>query len=219
MESQNAAAHYDEKYFAFQKDMGEFGGWAETFKFAPYVAADATVVDFGCGGGFLLKNLNCSRRFGVEINDTARSYAGKTNGISAVKFARELDDGVADLIISNHALEHCIDPHGELACLLGKIKPGGRLVVFVPCESLRNRWFPGDVNNHLYSWNPVTLGNLLVSAGWEVESVEAFYHVWPPLYQHFAKLGTGFFHLCCRAYGLMRQRYSQVKIVARKRTT
>lgn len=217
MEFSETATYYDEKYFAFQKDMGEFGGWAETMKFSSHVAPNATVVDFGCGGGFLLKNLNCAKKIGIEINDTARHFAENTNDITAVKYAEELDDAVADLIISNHALEHCISPHKEISCLLKKLKPNGRLVVFVPCESIHNGWFPGDVNNHLYTWNPMTLGNLFASAGYEVESVEAYYHVWPPYYRKIAKFGARFFHLCCHAYGVMRKSDSQIKIVAKRK--
>ena len=50
--------YYNEKYFNdYQKKIGEFGGIANTFKFKKYIKASDSILDFGCGGGFLLKNL------------------------------------------------------------------------------------------------------------------------------------------------------------------
>ena len=61
-----ASAHYDARYFAWQAPQGEFGGWANLTKFRKYIRNDDRVLDFGCGGGFLLKNLTCRKRVGVE---------------------------------------------------------------------------------------------------------------------------------------------------------
>jgi len=63
--------HYDSKYFKYQKIIGEFGGKANIFKFEKYIKNTDNVVDFGCGGGYLLKNLQCKQKIGVEINDAA----------------------------------------------------------------------------------------------------------------------------------------------------
>lgn len=208
--------YYDETYFEFQKAIGEFSGWAETPKFVSYISPYDTVIDFGCGGGYILKNINCAKKIGVEINDVARSFAEKNNGILAVKFVEDLEDSVADVIISNHALEHCFSPREELVNLLKKVKPGGRVIFFVPHECIANKWFPSDVNKHLYTWNPMTLGNLFLSAGYEIESVRPFYHIWPPFYLRIAKLGQRIFHLLSFISGFLRKKNSQVKIVARR---
>lgn len=206
--------HYDETYFEFQREIGRFSGWAEKIKFTPFISSNDTVIDFGCGGGFILKNLNCTKRIGVEINDTARAYAIKENGIMAVKLVEDLEDSVADVIISNHALEHCYSPHAELSKLLKKLKPGGRIIFYVPSESINFRWSPNDINMHLYTWNPMTLGNLFTSSGYAVESCTAFYHVWPPFYKKIAKLGESGFHSLSFIWGRLRSQCSQVKIIA-----
>jgi predicted RNA methylase len=67
--------HYNEKYFAFQRSIGEFGGWANTAKFEKYIQSDSDVLDFGCGGGFLLKQLGCRKNVGVEVNPIAQKIA------------------------------------------------------------------------------------------------------------------------------------------------
>jgi hypothetical protein len=38
--------------------------------YAPYIRKTDAVVDFGCGGGFLLDALDCGDKMGVEINPT-----------------------------------------------------------------------------------------------------------------------------------------------------
>jgi 2-polyprenyl-3-methyl-5-hydroxy-6-metoxy-1,4-benzoquinol methylase len=69
--SVGASAYYDAEYFDWQKNIGAFGGWANAFMFGPSVAKDDTVIDFGCGGGFLLKNLDCKNKIGIEPNAEA----------------------------------------------------------------------------------------------------------------------------------------------------
>jgi len=152
----------------------------------------------------------------VEISDVARDFAKKENNIDAVKFVDDLADDIADVIISTHALEHCYNPRVELMSLFKKLKPGGVIVFFVPSESIANKWVPGDVNNHLYTWNPMTLGNLFTSAGYEVELVKAYHRKWPPFYRKVIKLGETAFHALSAVYGRVTKHYSQVKIVARR---
>lgn len=74
-------SHYDEKYFEWQRKVGKFGGIANLFKFEEYIESDSDILDFGCGGGFLLSNIQTSgKKIGVEINPSARDVA-KQNGI------------------------------------------------------------------------------------------------------------------------------------------
>jgi hypothetical protein len=42
---------------------------------------------------------------GVEVNELARS-AAQRRGLVIVSSTHELEDGIADVVISNHALEH-----------------------------------------------------------------------------------------------------------------
>src|SRR5205823_14812472 len=63
------------KYFAWQNKIGEITGRIEARKFAPYIGPQDTVLDFGCGGGHVLRNLQCGERLGAEINPAARATA------------------------------------------------------------------------------------------------------------------------------------------------
>ena len=113
--------HYKKEYFEWQKNHGEFGGISNLFKFRSYINKDDNVIDFGSGGGYLLYNIECKNKIGIEINDVARDFSIK-NGVHSVKSPNEIDDDWADIIISNHALEHTENPLFELKRLHNKLK-------------------------------------------------------------------------------------------------
>src|SRR5450631_3786656 len=129
------SGHYDDQYFAWQTSIGEFGGWANQSKFSNYISVDSKVLDFGCGGGFLLKNLNCAKKVGVEVNPAAVETARK-HGIEVFNRVDDVPDEYVDVVISNNALEHTLQPLEELKSLYKKLAPGGMIVLVAPCESI-----------------------------------------------------------------------------------
>ena len=207
--------HYDESYFLWQKKLGVIGGKADVFKFVSFVNLNDTVLDFGCGGGYILSNLMCKKRVGIELNDTARQQAVE-NGIEVYKYSDEVPDNYCDLIISNHALEHTFNPYIELKSLYSKLKQNGMIVFIVPNEK-KKKWNPNDINKHLYTWSEINIGNLFAAAGYSVINVKEIYHRWPPMYDKVYKIfGSILFHLICRIYGFSRRNLSQIQIVASK---
>lgn len=210
-----AAGHYDARYFDWQSSIGAFGGIANLPKFEDYVQPTDRVIDFGCGGGYLLANLEAAAKLGIEPNATAREEAAARFGLDCVAGTAEVEDGWADVIISNHALEHTRHPLRELERLRPKLRPGGRIVFVVPCEHIGHRYRPGDVNHHLYSWSPMAAGNLFTEAGYEVQASEPFIHKWPPRYRRIMRwFGPRIFHLVCRVYARVERSWFQVRVVA-----
>jgi len=119
-------------------------------------------------------------------------------------------------VISNHALEHVDCPLETLVDLLPKIKRNGHVVFVVPHEGPRNKWQPNDINQHLYTWNPMTLGNLFSKAGFRICSVDTIRHKWPRNYLRLYKyLGGPLFHFLCRIEAY-RTRNFQIRIVAER---
>lgn len=211
------SAHYDERYFDWQRRVGEFTGAANRIKFLQFASEDLSTLDFGCGGGFMLKNLPARERRGVEINPHARKQAVE-NGVIAVERTDEVPDAWADLLISDNALEHTHSPLDELRKLKDKVKPGGRVVFVVPCEHLDYAYVPDDQNQHLYSWSPLAIGNLFKLAGYEVESSKAFFHKHVP-YSHRLRplFGEVLFNLACKINGyLNRRQWNEVRVLARR---
>ncbi|MFN8476043.1 MAG: class I SAM-dependent methyltransferase [Anaerolineae bacterium] len=216
MASDRVSEHYDERYFAWQATGGEFGGWANLTKFSAFIRPQDDVLDFGCGGGYLLKNLGCRRRVGVEVNSAAHATA-RSNGVEVYAATAEAPDDYVDVVISNHALEHTLRPLDELKALYSKLRPGGRVVFVVPCENVAHAYVPNDINHHLYSWSPMCLGNLFTEAGYRVIESKPYIHKWPPYHRQIARFGgRAAFDLACRAYGRIERSWAQVRIVAAK---
>lgn len=208
-------SHYKKDYFDWQKNYGLFGGMVEPFKFQPHIQPGDNVIDFGSGGGYLLKNLLCKGKQGIEINDTARGES-IANGVPSVKNASEIPDNWADVIISNHALEHTYQPLDEIKALYPKLKSGGKIIFCVPLEKV-NPYQPNDINQHLYTWSEMNLGNLFHLAGYKVRSVKEIKHKWPPYFWWIRKnLGATIFDISCRIWARYKWKISQVLIVAEK---
>jgi SAM-dependent methyltransferase len=215
--TESASSYYDADYFNWQKNIGAFGGWANAFKFKNTVRPADTVIDFGCGGGFLLHNLNCATRIGIEPNPSAAESVRKfgiKHFTSPSEALRELGGEVADVIISNHALEHTLNPLQEIKSLRPLLKRGGTIHFYVPCEAISLRYDPNNINYHLFSWSPQNLGNLLTEAGYKVEYSKACIHKWPPFYTKIARLGWPVFNAACRIYGRLERTWFQVEAKA-----
>lgn len=210
------AIYYDEKYFNWQKDIGAFGGMINRKKFESFIGPNDKVIDFGCGGGFLIANLHCKEKIGIELNETARNHANKL-GVKAVSCASEIPDNWADVIISNNALEHTHEPLKELQKLYPKLKSGGKIVFVVPCENITLHYEETDINQHLYSWSPMCAGNLFKLAGFKVVESKPYIHKWPPHYILIRRvLGERLFHLACQLWARIERTWFQVRIVAIK---
>jgi len=211
-----ARGHYNKTYFDWQSSIGEFGGWANQSKFIEFISSDDDVLDFGCGGGFLLKQINCRKKIGIEINPSAIETALK-NDVEVFQDADEIPDEHVDVIISNNALEHTPRPLDELEKLYRKLKFKGKIIIVVPCESVFNKYRSNDSNHHLYSWSPMCLANLLIEAGFSLIESKPYIHKWPPQFRWIAEYGgRRVFETACRIYGRIERSWFQVRAVGEK---
>ena len=207
--------YYNEDYFNdYQKKIGRFGGKANLFKFKEHIKKTDNVLDFGCGGGFLLSNIECKYKAGIEINPIARKYCNNNLEIDCFSSISEVEDEKYDVIISNHALEHCERPFDIIKEL--KLKQGGRLVV-VPLDSFKYKFKTDDVNKHLYSFSPMNLGNILQMNEYNNIKTENVLHKWPPFWLQIQKyFGWRLFHIVSYIYGHLNLYWSQTKAIAVK---
>lgn len=173
MKSKNSE-HYTQKYFDWQNEYGAFGGWANLSKFTSYISPEDTVLDFGCGGGYLLHNINCKNKIGVEINPSASEIA-KSLGIRVFDDIDLIENDSIDIIISDNALEHTLHPYETLKKLYTKLKTGGKIIFVVPCSSISYKYSPNDINQHIFSWSPMCIGNLFTHAGFNVIESKKIY--------------------------------------------
>lgn len=211
----NVSKHYDNKYFDWQKGIGSFGGWANQTKFIDYLDQKHTVIDFGCGGGYLLAALKLKRRIGIEVSAIAIEEA-RNNGIEVYRTTEECPDNIADVIISNNALEHTLRPLDEIRELQTKLKHDGLIIFVVPCENITYKYQPNDINHHLYSWSPMSIGNLFTEAGYDLIESQPYIHKWPPNYLEIAKKGRNVFEKACREYGKKETTWFQIRVIAKR---
>lgn len=207
--------HYDENYFMWQRTVGEFGGKANLFKFEKYIGKNDDVLDFGCGGGFLLKNICTSgKKCGVEINPYARECAIE-NGAEVYERLSDMKDDSVDVIISNHALEHVENPWEIIREFKRVCRKGGKVIVVVPHEtSIKVNLEDRDM--HLYTWTPQNLVNLFRTCGYEILEFGRIFHKWPKFYVGIQKIfGWNIFHKLCKLYSHIRKNGYQTFVVGR----
>jgi SAM-dependent methyltransferase len=130
------------------------------------------VVEYGVGYGWNLAGLACGRRIGYDLSDAVAPIV-RAHGIEFAESLQELADGLADIVICHHVLEHVQSPLESLAGIQRLLMPGGKLLLTVPYEMQRRfrRYDPDEPNHHIYSWTPQSLGNLLAVAGFSLNSM------------------------------------------------
>ncbi len=106
---------------------------------APATLAGKLVLDGGCGGGRYSRLLGShgARVIGVDLSAAVEKAAALCAGLPDVCIAQAdlldlpLPDGAFDLVFSIGVLHHTPDPRRAFAQIARKVKPGGRLAVWL----------------------------------------------------------------------------------------
>ena len=209
-------SHYDKEYFAWQGNNNKFGAKANKFMFEKLIKKNQNVLDFGCSGGAYLNEYKDIGKYGVEINPNARKIAIK-NGLECYSSTEELPNEFFDLIISSNVLEHTENPQKELTNLYKSLKFNGLICIVVPIDKNSYAYKENDMHNHLFSWSPMNLGNILKSAGFEIIESKPLYHKWVPKYELFVRIfGWKIFHIASKLYAHLNRDWFQVRALAVK---
>lgn len=176
-EGERASAYYQD----FQRPSARRGVSLLEGVFGPHVHRDDRLVDFGCGGGWLIERLDVAEKVGIEVNPVARADA-LGRGLDVRADLGEVPDAFADVVISNHALEHTLEPYAALGEIRRVLRPGGRLVLVLPVGDWRaeRRVERDDVNGHMFSWTSQNIYNLLTEVGFDQVRPEVISEAWPP---------------------------------------
>ena len=103
------------------------------------------VLENGCGVGMYLKRLSADAAFAVgleiELPRAREAAAQKLVVLNGAGEALPFEDEKFDLVLSHEVLEHVADDRRCLEEIVRVLKPGGRLVLFVP-----NRGYPFETH-------------------------------------------------------------------------
>lgn len=141
-------------------------------KFQKYISESDSVLEIGVGLGTNLRFLQCGRKIGFDIGTYGKKKCEEF-GIEFVSDLSHIENQSFSFVICHHVIEHVPNPLGTLETIAKFLKDDGRLLIFVP-NDIRKRqrqYKVNDPNHHLYSWSSLTLGNLVTSAGLEIETL------------------------------------------------
>lgn len=150
-------------------------------------AADANLIEVGCGGGHVLELFPEAHRLGVDPSGAMLAKAAKRLAGTKVRLLRgqlnelNLAPGSFDYAICTEVLEHVADPAAVLRDLAPLLRPDGTAVITLPNDRLINQlkaamrrsglallpglrrlsW--GGDQYHLHSWRILEMRQLLSS--------------------------------------------------------
>jgi SAM-dependent methyltransferase len=145
--------------------------------FQQYVAPEYRVLDLGCGYGQFINNVQCSAKFGMDLNPLSASHLSP-----GVRFLLQdccepwaLDSDSLDLVFTSNFFEH-LPSKDALAATIQQVarclRPAGRLIAVGP----NIRYVGGaywDFWDHHIPLTELSLCELLEVAGFSLERVES----------------------------------------------
>ena len=130
------------------------------------------ILDVGCGtGANLLMLSKYGDAEGVDISEDALAFC-RERGLDKVKLgaAEELpyEDGTFDLVTAFDVVEHMDNDFAGLSEMRRVLRPGGRVLLFVP--TFMFLWgLQDDVSNHRRRYRLPELRRVLEQAGFQIE--------------------------------------------------
>ena len=115
-------------------------------KYGSTALEDSSVVDIGCGYGWLLDYFDTAKRVcGSDISEHAIEVARKRSPSREFKVA-DIQAGVAfdnkfDLVLAINVIEHLPNPAAGIKAICDALKPGGITLVHLPTiNNVFNKW-------------------------------------------------------------------------------
>ena len=142
--------------------------------------APGRVLDVGCAAGYFLGVMQEEgwNVLGLEPSDAIRLHAEELLGTANVRSGLlgqvELEEASFDLITMWDVIEHIPDPVGAVREVRRLLKPNGKLLIETQnvnsraARVLGRRWQHYKHAEHIYHFNPKTLGRVLARGGFEI---------------------------------------------------
>ncbi len=129
----------------------------------PFLRPGARVLEIGCADGGFGERVKaaCDLRYeGVEPSRDAEAAAARLDRVWRAPLA-EVDDGVYDVVLAFHVIEHVPDLAALLGEIRGRLAPGGVLVAEVPHEAGHPLLDADPHPEHVHSFTSASLAAAL----------------------------------------------------------
>lgn len=159
---------------------------ADSIVKASGIKPESTVVDVGCGTGFLTQHVakltqNSGKIVGVDLSPSmlqvARDRLAKLGLLESVEFRvgdaenLPLDDSFADAVVGNMVLHHCPRPKRAISEMTRVLREGGRLAI-ADLEKHNERWLQDEMADRWLGFELPKARKWLEDAGLEDVKVE-----------------------------------------------
>jgi len=148
------------------------------FKYSNTIPSKSAILEIGCGGGILLKELKelGFETYAADPSPTAIRAAEKYGfSLIAKFFAAHLFTETFDLIFHSDVLEHAFDPWKFIEEQRKVLKPNGLIVISVPnaADSISYGDISMAMHQHLQYFTPESLSKLMQASGFEILEIRA----------------------------------------------
>lgn len=136
--------------------------------------ASAAILEVGCSAGPLLLQLRqagFTNLTGIDVSETAIAL-GQRRGLQNISVMDgtklSFPEAAFDLVIASDVLEHIADDAKALQEWARVLKPGGKLIVFVP--AFQHLWSRHDVvNHHFRRYTKTEMKTIVAQAGLSIK--------------------------------------------------
>ncbi len=135
-----------------------------------------TLLDFGCGTGEFLKEMNCNgyKTFGVEPSPIAREKASLLQAGKIAETQSELAQQQFDVVTLWHVLEHLHNLNESLESFRKVLRNSGTIFIAVPnlksedAQHYGPYWAAYDVPRHLWHFSTTNMKTILEKNGFKL---------------------------------------------------
>jgi ubiquinone/menaquinone biosynthesis C-methylase UbiE len=154
---------------------------ADSLLKASDVKPESTIVDVGCGTGFLTQYAamhahGSGRIVGVDLSPQmlrkAKENLSKLGWIESVDFRVgdaeniPIEDSFADAVVGNMILHHCPRPKRAISEMMRILKPGGRIAI-ADLEKHKERWLREEMADRWLGFEQARVKKWFEDAGLE----------------------------------------------------
>jgi 2-polyprenyl-6-hydroxyphenyl methylase/3-demethylubiquinone-9 3-methyltransferase len=188
-----------ERYW--EESCGHLGDFSIKWpKLSPLIPRESgiTILDFGCGAGQILKEIQKinpgAKLIGLDVSEKALGEAKKE--LPSAEFHQIKDgekvpiqDNSIDFIFSSEVIEHIYDTENAISEMSRILKPGGKLLITTPYHGfiknltiLLSGKFDSHfdpIGPHVRFFSKRTLGELLQKFGFKIEQIGYFGRFYP----------------------------------------